>query len=107
MGAEIGGSAFSEEARAEFQRRLRDETKTLKRWFDERRFTYSEGFTGGLEVEAWLVDENALPAPEKAAEKAPAAVPQPAGSPAGRPSPQPAPGRASHRPGRAPPPPRC
>jgi len=67
MGAEIGGSAFSEEARAEFQRRLRDETKTLKRWFDERRFAYSEGFTGGLEVEAWLVDENALPAPENEA----------------------------------------
>ncbi|MGD9801246.1 MAG: glutamate-cysteine ligase family protein [Parvularculaceae bacterium] len=63
MGQEIASGRFSEEVRAEFAARLREETKILKSWFDNRVFSYDEGFTGGLEVEAWLTDENALPAP--------------------------------------------
>ena len=63
MGQEIAAGGFSDETRAEFAARLRDETRILKSWFDRREFAFDEGFTGGLEVEAWLTDENALPAP--------------------------------------------
>lgn len=63
MGQEIAAGGFSDETRAEFAARLRNETKILKSWFDCREFAFDEGFTGGLEVEAWLIDENALPAP--------------------------------------------
>ncbi len=63
MGQEIEKSGFDDATRAEFSARLREETKILKSWFDRRAFAYDDGFTGGLEVEAWLTDENALPAP--------------------------------------------
>lgn len=63
MGQEIGEQDFSAEARAAYKVRLREETGRLKHWFDERAFDYDEGFTVGLELEAWLVDENHLPAP--------------------------------------------
>ena len=35
MGQEIRTADFAEGAAREFQKRLRDETATLKRWFDE------------------------------------------------------------------------
>ena len=63
MGQEIDDQDFSDEARAAFRARLRDETSRLKHWFDERALDYAEGFTVGLELEAWLIDENHLPAP--------------------------------------------
>jgi len=63
VGQEIDNGDFSQAEHAEFQRRLRDETKTLKGWFDERRFEYNEGFDVGLELEAWLVDNDHMPAP--------------------------------------------
>jgi len=63
MGQEIASGAFDEAARTEFASRLREETKILKSWFDARAFAHDDGFTSGLEVEAWLTDENALPAP--------------------------------------------
>ncbi|MCB0357336.1 MAG: hypothetical protein KDD40_10030 [Bdellovibrionales bacterium] len=63
MGQEIAASPFTLEGEAEFLRRLREETKILKTWFDQRKFTYSDSPTLGLEIEAWLIDENYLPNP--------------------------------------------
>lgn len=63
MGTEIASTAFIEEDYETFRDRLRKETATLKSWFEERVFDYSDELTVGLELEAWLVDENALPAP--------------------------------------------
>ncbi|MEZ5921176.1 MAG: glutamate-cysteine ligase family protein [Parvularculaceae bacterium] len=66
MGQEISKSAFSEAEHEEYRARLRSETAILKRWFDERAFSYDEIPTTGLEMEAWLVDEDFLPAPRNA-----------------------------------------
>jgi len=66
LGQEIARSTFSPAERAEFRSRLRAETATLKRWFDERAFHYSQCPTTGLELEAWLVDRDRLPAPRNA-----------------------------------------
>ncbi|MEZ5952833.1 MAG: hypothetical protein R3C13_00875 [Hyphomonas sp.] len=66
MGQEIGHQSFSAQERAAFRARLRDETNTLKHWFDERAFDFAEGFTVGLELEAWLIDRDNLPAPRNA-----------------------------------------
>lgn len=63
MGQEIGSSGFTDEMRDEFSARLREETKILKSWFDADAFVNDSGYTTGLEVEAWLTDENALPSP--------------------------------------------
>ena len=63
MGQEIASEDFSQADFDEFRARLRDETKTLKSWFDTRRFHYDENLTVGLELEAWLLDDNVLPAP--------------------------------------------
>ena len=63
MGQEIEHSSFSETDHDEFRIRLREETKLLKRWFDERTFDYASQFTAGLELEAWLIDQNHLPSP--------------------------------------------
>jgi len=67
MGQEVAQDSVGEEEAALFSARLRDETRLLKSWFDARRFVYSDGFTCGMELEAWLVDENWLPAPENEA----------------------------------------
>lgn len=63
MGEEIASTAFTDADRAEFARRLRDETRLLKRLFDEDGFAHSDQRMFGLEVEAWLLDKNHLPAP--------------------------------------------
>jgi len=63
MGQEISHSQFSADEHAAFRTRLRDETKILKQWFDQRRFDGAAVPTSGLEVEAWLLDQNGLPAP--------------------------------------------
>jgi len=64
MGQEIENSSFSEADHGEFRARLREETKVLKRWFDERTFNHALQFTAGLELEAWLIDQNHLPSPK-------------------------------------------
>ncbi|MEM8694641.1 MAG: hypothetical protein AAGE05_01315 [Pseudomonadota bacterium] len=64
MGEDIEQTAFDPADFDAFRDRLRGETKTLKRWFDEHRFEESDGFTMGLEIEAWLVDQNCLPSPQ-------------------------------------------
>ena len=63
MGQEIDIIEFSDEDRVEFKKRLREETKILKRWFDHDELETPETSMLGLEVEAWLVDENFLPNP--------------------------------------------
>lgn len=63
MGREIETEDFSPGDFDTFRDRLRHETATLKSWFDRRAFDDSETLTVGLELEAWLLDENALPAP--------------------------------------------
>ncbi len=54
---------FDEADHQAFRKRLREETKHLKRWFDERAFEETDAFTVGLEIEAWLIDRNCLPTP--------------------------------------------
>ncbi len=66
MGQEISHSQFSAEEHAAFHARLREETKTLKHWFDQRAFDGAAQPTSGLEVEAWLLDQHHLPAPRNA-----------------------------------------
>lgn len=63
MGQEISAVSFSDEDRKEFQNRVREETKLLKAWFDNRRFTYEDVKKIGLEIEAWIIDRDHLPYP--------------------------------------------
>lgn len=67
MGQEILESQFSEKDHATFRNRLREETSWLKQWFQQNKFHTSDAFTVGLELEAWLIDDNHLPAPENEA----------------------------------------
>ena len=63
MGESINQVEFTSENEKEFQKRLREETKILKNCFEARKFEYAETPLLGLEVEAWLVDENCMPNP--------------------------------------------
>jgi hypothetical protein len=62
MGQEIASSQFKKRDFAEFGVRLRAETELLGKWFSEGR-VFIEGDVGGFELEAWLVDNEYLPAP--------------------------------------------
>jgi len=62
MGQEVGRSEFTSEDFEEFRRRLRDESRVLKGWFDEGAFEATEGMCG-FELEAWLMDGGFDPAP--------------------------------------------
>ena len=62
MGDEIQSSAFSEADKKRFLMKLREETKVLKRWFDEETFDETREPILGLEVEGWLLDKDYLPA---------------------------------------------
>lgn len=64
MGQEIDSTNFTDTDRNEFHHRVRKETKILKSWFDQRRFTYEDVKMVGLEIEAWIVDQDHLPAPK-------------------------------------------
>ena len=61
MGEEIAKSEFSAADFARYQARLEEETALLTRWFDEARFA-DDAPVSGFELEAWLVDEQYLPA---------------------------------------------
>ena len=63
MGQEINQTSFTDAEVDHFRNCLREETATLKKWFDERAFEYADQPDIGLELEGWLVDENYLPAP--------------------------------------------
>ncbi|MCP4913585.1 MAG: hypothetical protein GY909_10735 [Oligoflexia bacterium] len=60
MGQEISTTSFSKEDHELFHQKLREETKILKSWFDNRVFT-TDHPKCGLELEAWLVSENQRP----------------------------------------------
>ncbi len=62
MGQEITSTAFSEADFAENRRRLLNESAVLKHWFDQNRFSTNDK-VGGFELEAWLIDADAKPAP--------------------------------------------
>jgi gamma-glutamyl:cysteine ligase YbdK (ATP-grasp superfamily) len=63
MGESIEKTTFDENDRNEFVKRLRNETLILKKMLETRSFEYSEHPCMGLEVEAWLVDQNEIPSP--------------------------------------------
>ncbi|MET0102049.1 MAG: glutamate-cysteine ligase family protein [Sedimenticola sp.] len=62
MGQEIADSRFSEEDFIAFSERLKRETVLLGEWLRDGAFPRSD-HVGGFELEAWLVDEAAEPAP--------------------------------------------
>ena len=62
MGQEINDSGFSDDDRKTFEARLREETRLLKSWFEENRFAFPAR-RAGFELEAWLIDGDAMPVP--------------------------------------------
>ena len=66
MGQEIQEVHFSEEAFAEYRRRLTAETALLQRWEQEGRLR-DVPFRLGFELEGWLIDEQGMPAPRNRA----------------------------------------
>lgn len=62
MGDEISHTVFTAQEMVEFQRRLKQETDLLGRWFEASRFS-QHAPVAGFELEAWLVDEQARPVP--------------------------------------------
>lgn len=62
MGEEIGQSRFGTAEFVEFRARLQRETALLRQWFADDRFA-ADRRTGGLELEAWLIDAAGRPAP--------------------------------------------
>lgn len=62
MGQEIPTSKFTQQDFDLFARNLREETGLLAQYFSEDRFC-SRHNVGGFEIEAWLVDQNAMPSP--------------------------------------------
>ncbi|MDX5332465.1 MAG: glutamate--cysteine ligase [Gammaproteobacteria bacterium] len=66
MGQEIDSSDFTPADFAAFHARLVSETETLQRWEAEGRLS-SRGPVAGFEIEAWLIDRDARPAPRNEA----------------------------------------
>ena len=62
MGTEIQATQFGPQDEAQFRERLRDETRHLMGLFRDGAFD-DDGDTFGIELEAWLVDRDFLPAP--------------------------------------------
>ncbi len=62
MGQEIPSSRFGLADFEHFGQLLEQETRLLERWFAEDRFSRAP-WTGGFELEAWLVDDQARPLP--------------------------------------------
>ncbi len=62
MGQEIASSHFTARDFVEYRARLLAETEVLRGWFGARAFRDGPPI-GGFEVEAWLVDHEAHPAP--------------------------------------------
>ena len=62
MGDEITHSQFNAADFELFDQRLKDETRLLGQWFEQGAFSTGVPVCG-LEMEAWLIDDRALPAP--------------------------------------------
>ena len=67
MGQAIDQTSFCDAEHIAFRERLRQETLTLKKWFDDRRFDCDARPNFGVELEGWLVDHNCLPSPQSEA----------------------------------------
>ena len=63
MGESIEQTHFEKEDHQVFSSKLREETLELKKMIEGRAFEYREETPTGLEVEAWLVDQNHIPSP--------------------------------------------
>ncbi len=63
MGQEIEDARFSPRDFREFSRRLQRETELLGHWLDDGVIRDEGELMGGFELEAWLVDAEAHPAP--------------------------------------------
>jgi gamma-glutamyl:cysteine ligase YbdK (ATP-grasp superfamily) len=63
LGREIKGKHFSDNDEKVFAERLRNETKILMGLFQNNSFEKFETPMCGLEIEAWLVDQDFLPSP--------------------------------------------
>jgi len=62
MGQEISETHFTPQDFEEYAQRLREETELLADWFESGIFS-PRARMGGFELEAWLVDDEAQPAP--------------------------------------------
>jgi hypothetical protein len=62
MGQEIEKLHHDNQELQNFRKKLREETLILKHWFDNELFQ-KDHFKTGIELEAWLVDENMRPNP--------------------------------------------
>ena len=62
MGQEINKSTFDDTDFVRFSSQLKQETEVLRQWFEKKHFDSSD-FVAGLELEAWLIDEEFRPAP--------------------------------------------
>ncbi len=62
MGKEVENLGYSKEEVAEFRKRLEEETELVRSWFESNAFVHDEQKTG-IELEAWLINENMLPDP--------------------------------------------
>lgn len=60
MGEEISSTHFDPSDFEEFAARLESETRLLKTWFAQNKFSRTEG-VGGFELEAWLVNPRCQP----------------------------------------------
>ncbi len=65
MGQEISTTEFSEEHVVGFQGRLQGEMELLRSWFAGHKFC-DDDLQCGLELEAWLVDDQGMPVPDNA-----------------------------------------
>ncbi len=63
MGDEVAGTRFRQTDFVRFERRFAQEMALLHRCFAERGFSGGAA-VGGLELEAWLVDDHGMPRPE-------------------------------------------
>ena len=62
MGVEIASTEFTEQDFQEFRERLQNESRILGEWFDQDHFDPTGGICG-FELEAWLLDQDYMPAP--------------------------------------------
>jgi len=60
MGEEISSTHFNPSDFEQFESRLESETRLLKNWFAQNKFSRTEG-VGGFELEAWLVNPRCQP----------------------------------------------
>lgn len=65
MGQEIETDEFAPEQFANFREHLDAEMELLRSWFEGKKFA-EDDFQCGLELEAWLIDDQGLPAPDNA-----------------------------------------